>query len=216
MLNPEQIRAARALLDWSTSDLAVQAGLTVNGINKIERGHVDAHRDTLRKLQETFEKAGVEFIGSIGVQWARHVVRTLTGVVGLKQFFDEVREVARTTTEEIVICGFNENYFEEKLGSYSEYHRKEMSAMTNVVMKCLIKEEDYNLGASSYCQYRWQSKEHFSEVPFYTFGDRTAIIVPTGPDSPLILVIYNKAISNAWRRQFNLMWNASQQPKEKK
>ncbi len=54
MINAEQIRAARALLDWSTADLARQANLTVNGINKIERGHVQAHRETLETLHKNF------------------------------------------------------------------------------------------------------------------------------------------------------------------
>ena len=79
MINAEQIRAARALLDWSTADLAQHAGLTVNGINKIERGHVQAHRETLEKLTAIFEDAGIEFLPNSGlrkkdklVNWAQN------------------------------------------------------------------------------------------------------------------------------------------------
>ena len=217
MINAEQIRAARALLDWSTADLAKQAELTVNGINKIERGHVQAHRDTLEVLQKVFETAGVEFIGSIGVQWAQHHVRTYTGVEGLKTFFDDVRYTSQHSDEEIVICGFSEVYFENKLGEYLDYHRREMLSFKNVKMRCLIEESDFSVGASGYCYYRWLPKENFASVPFYVYGDKAAIIVTTGPEDPLILIIQNGTIAEAYRRQFAVMWAIARDvPPEKK
>lgn len=210
MINAEQIRAARALLDWSTSDLAKQTGLTVNGINKIERGHVQAHRETIEKLQDVFEAARIEFIGDIGVQWAQHHVRTLTGVNGLKAFFDDVRHVAQRSDQEIVICGVDEDYLEEKLGDFIEYQRKEMSSYSNLKMRCLVEEQDFSLGASSYCRYRWLAKGYFSNVPFYIYGDKMAIIVTSGPEDPLILLIHNRTIATAYRRQFEAMWSLGQ------
>src|ERR1700684_3532227 len=79
MINADQIRAARALLDWSTSDLAKQAGLTVNGINKIERGHVQAHRETMEKLQDIFETAGIEFLPNSGLKKQDKAVEIFEG-----------------------------------------------------------------------------------------------------------------------------------------
>ena len=46
----EQIRAARALLDWSQSDLADKAGLSQTGIARIENGTNQPNSSTLEKI----------------------------------------------------------------------------------------------------------------------------------------------------------------------
>jgi transcriptional regulator with XRE-family HTH domain len=209
MISAEQIRAARALLDWSTGDLAKHSDMTINGLNKIERGHVQPHTETIEKLRRVFEAAGIEFIGTIGVQWAQHQLRTLTGENGLKSFFDDVRYVVHHENPDVVICGFSETYFENKLGEYLDFHRREMISYGNVNMRCIVEENDFSLGASGYCYYRWQSKANFSAIPFYVYGDKTAIIVTTGPEDPLTLIIQNRTIAEAYRRQFEIMWAAA-------
>lgn len=120
--------------------------------------------------------------------------------------------MAKSTDEEICICGFAEDYFEQKLGEYLTYQRKEMASYGNIRMRCLIEEGDSNLGASDYCQYRWQAKEYYSNVSFYIYGDRTAIIETAGPEDPLILLIRNPTISQSYRRQFAAMWALGKQP----
>lgn len=207
MINGKQIRAARALLEWDAKTLATKTGLSLDTVFKIETGAVQARSSTEEKILCTFNDNGVEFLGNHGVQWIQHQVRTLTGIDGLKLFFDDVRHTAKTSGGDISICGFSEDYFEHKLGDYLDYHRKEMIPIKNYKMRCLIEEEDHNFGASDYCEYKWQRKENFSNVPFYIYGDKTAIIATTAPESPLILLINNRTIAQAYRRQFNAMWS---------
>jgi len=197
-------------------ELAVLVGIARPTLNKILNDEAVAKEDTMRRIRSALEQKGVEFIGTIGVQWAQHQVRTLSGIEGLKTFFNDVRYIAKHNPEEqIAICGFSEDYFEEKLGEYLDYHRKEMVNFGNVRMQCLIEENDCNVGASDYCQYKWQPKENFSNVPFYVYGDRTAIIVTSAPEDPLILLIQNRSISEAYRRQFASMWATAKEPKVK-
>src|SRR5277367_1098698 len=101
MINAEQIRAARALLDWSTADLAKQAGLTVNGINKIERGHVQAHRDTLEKLQRIFEAAEIEFLPGSGLRKKSQHVEVYEGTKRFSDFYDFLYEHLKTRGGEV-------------------------------------------------------------------------------------------------------------------
>jgi transcriptional regulator with XRE-family HTH domain len=155
MITGRQIRAARGLLGWDASELAAKAGLTRETVSKIENESVQAREETFNNIVHAFNDSGVEFIGSIGVQWVQHQSQTLVGLDGLKTFFDDVRYVTRSSGQEVVICGFDEDYFEEKLGEYLNYHRKEMAQQDGVKMRCLIEESDYNLGASDYCRYRW-------------------------------------------------------------
>lgn len=210
-VSASQIAAALALGRWTQDDLAAMTGMSRPSISNILNEQATARAETLNKIRRAFETRGIEFIGNIGVQWSQHQVRTLTGVEGLKTFFDDVRATVKSSKDEIVICGIEEEYLEEKLGSYLDHHREDMNSIDTIKMRCLIKEGDANVGASDYCQYRWQPKEHFAHVPFYVYGDKLAIIVTSGPENPLTLIIHNRTIAEAYRLQFEIVWNASHQ-----
>ncbi|MBP8234305.1 MAG: helix-turn-helix transcriptional regulator [Rhizorhabdus sp.] len=61
MLHPPQIRAARALLNWSQRELAAAAGISEITVKKIElRG--GGHSSTHDAIRQAFANAGVEFI----------------------------------------------------------------------------------------------------------------------------------------------------------
>jgi predicted transcriptional regulator len=61
MTTPAQIRAARALLDWTQADLAAKASISPTSINTIEREKGDPKRSTLNAIRRALEEAGVEF-----------------------------------------------------------------------------------------------------------------------------------------------------------
>jgi transcriptional regulator with XRE-family HTH domain len=62
MLTPEQLRAARALVDWSRDDLAKRSGVSPNTVWGFEQGHSDPKLSTLNKWQRALEAAGVLFL----------------------------------------------------------------------------------------------------------------------------------------------------------
>lgn len=62
-MSPAQCRAARALLDWSQSDLVERSGITQKTITDFERGVTTRpYRRTVEAIVTTFEAAGIEFI----------------------------------------------------------------------------------------------------------------------------------------------------------
>ena len=61
-MTPPQCRAARALLDWTQSDLVEHSGVTQKTITDFERGLTRPYQRTLTALIATFEAAGIEFI----------------------------------------------------------------------------------------------------------------------------------------------------------
>lgn len=79
MLQPSQIRAARALLGWHQAELARRARIGLATIQRLERapdGVLMAHVSTLVKLVGCFEAAGIMFLwadqsGGIGVRKAK-------------------------------------------------------------------------------------------------------------------------------------------------
>ena len=62
----EQIRAARALLGWPAARLAREARMSPTTLANCERGSgiPRAQTETLRRIRETLEAAGVEFLGN--------------------------------------------------------------------------------------------------------------------------------------------------------
>jgi transcriptional regulator with XRE-family HTH domain len=69
-----QVKAARALLDWSQAELASASGLSAPTIKRIEAksGDIGGRADTAARIVAALESAGVEFIsengGGVGVR----------------------------------------------------------------------------------------------------------------------------------------------------
>jgi DNA-binding XRE family transcriptional regulator len=69
-----QVKAARALLDWSQEQLATEADVSVPTIKRLEAddGPLGGRDETSNKIRLALEAAGVEFInengGGLGVR----------------------------------------------------------------------------------------------------------------------------------------------------
>ena len=76
LVDARQIKAARSFLRWRQDQLARETGLALSTIRRLERseGRIEANFDTVEKIRQALENAGIEFIGSpnLGVRfWAR-------------------------------------------------------------------------------------------------------------------------------------------------
>jgi transcriptional regulator with XRE-family HTH domain len=82
LVSIEQLRAARALLGWSQTELALRAGLSLPTVKRVERDFGPLVSEEARtKLQKAIEAAGIEFLeengGGAGVRFrkSRHSKR---------------------------------------------------------------------------------------------------------------------------------------------
>ena len=64
MITPVQVKAARALLNWSQEDLAGRSGVVRRTLMSFETGERLPHVSTLRKIRHALEEAGIEFVSS--------------------------------------------------------------------------------------------------------------------------------------------------------
>jgi transcriptional regulator with XRE-family HTH domain len=73
LVDARQIKAARSFLRWRQDQLARLTGLALSTIRRLERseGRIEANFDTVEKIRQTLENAGIEFIGSpnLGVRF---------------------------------------------------------------------------------------------------------------------------------------------------
>jgi transcriptional regulator with XRE-family HTH domain len=65
VISASQIRAARALLDWSGSDLAERCGISLKTLRRYEpqEGIPSGNTTVLVAIQKVFEREGIEFTG---------------------------------------------------------------------------------------------------------------------------------------------------------
>ena len=59
-----QIRAARAMLGWSQTDLAMKAGISRRTLTSIEVGVERVSPESIAALRSVLQEAGLEFTGS--------------------------------------------------------------------------------------------------------------------------------------------------------
>jgi transcriptional regulator with XRE-family HTH domain len=65
-----QIRAARALLNWSARELSERSGISQSSIHRAERAkaHPSMHEHSLAAIKAAVERYGVEFLEDSGVR----------------------------------------------------------------------------------------------------------------------------------------------------
>jgi transcriptional regulator with XRE-family HTH domain len=202
-----QMRGARGLLNWSQSELSKRTGISTTSIGNIEAGNTQARETTIRIIRQAFENAGIEFIGTEGMRKRTDFIKTFDGLEQFWSFYDDIHSTLRQSPGEVVVSNADEKIFLESLTDEQvQKHRTRMQAIDGVSYRILVSEGDDFLAASStYAKYRWMPEELFSSVPFYIYGTKLAII-RFSPE-PHVYVIQNKEITDAYRKQFDAIWN---------
>jgi transcriptional regulator with XRE-family HTH domain len=218
MITGRQIRAARGLLGWDAIDLAKKADLTRETVSKIENEAVQAHEKTLANIVRAFDENGVEFTENSGVRLKPQGLEVLNGKRGLQEFFNNVYEYMRVHGGKIVQIGINENQFVEIVGSeFAEEYKIRMGKVVeerkDITVLAILREGDTNFMYSNYNQYRWISNDVFAPVPFYIYGDTLAIMDFQTVPPPTIIVHKFPAITRAYRKQFDVFWEISREPR---
>lgn len=206
----KQIKAARALADIRQDELAELVGLTPQAIRKIEDDAVQPREGTMTDMVNVFTARGIEFIENQGVRFRPEGIQILTGREGLIALMEDIYDTCRRgIAGDIVLACAPEDDFVRILGDYDPIYIANMSSVPNLKMRTIIQESDMNHVSSAYTEYRWIPKELFQPVPFYAYADKLAIIVFNTNPSPRIFTIQSKTIADAYRRQFEGMWQQS-------
>lgn len=204
MITVRQIRAARALLDWSQGDLARRAGVSLRALSNIESGHAMPRADTQLYLQQALEKAGVDFLSGDGVRLRSEILEIYKyeGREALNFIFTDIF-VQLPQGGDVVGLSLDERAFMESAEDrINEFYKK--IEQQQIRERLLIRKGDRFLIADK-SHYRWMRRELFTEVPFIVYGD-TVLQILWKPSLRLI-VIRNELLANAYKKQFEIYWN---------
>jgi transcriptional regulator with XRE-family HTH domain len=106
MITPDQIRGARAMLGISQAALAAKAGLSVTGLNNIERGAADPKASTLGAIETALDMLGAEFPdGAVKLRSFRvgDRVKYRQGKAPSPQFWHAVGEIIEVESRPILM-----------------------------------------------------------------------------------------------------------------
>jgi len=133
------------------------------------------------------------------------------------------KEVVRTVYRDIInefqkqsgivlISGVNEKKFLEEDKIALLQHLKRLQEL-KCKEKILLSEGDTYFVKGAQTDYRWISKESFNPTPIYVYNNKLTIIIWGEPN--YALMVKNKNLADAYRKQFNLLWKISKKTRKK-
>ncbi len=199
-----------SLAGMNQDELATAAGIARPSLTKILNDEAVARDATLKSIRQALETRNIEFTSDQGVRFRPEGIEILNGRDGLIALMEDIYDSCRRgVAGEVILAGAPEDDFVKILGDYDAIYLANMSAVPGLKMRTLIQEGDMNFVSGAYTEYRWVPKEQFQPVPFYAYAEKLAIVAFQADPSPRILMIESKAISEAYRRQFESMWTLS-------
>ncbi len=206
MVTAQQIRAARALLNWSQKELSAKSGISLNAINNFEREIVAPRQDTLLALRRALEEEGLEFIGESGVNKARDQLRIEQHDNNfMKTLLEDIILAARSGIKTFWFHGIDQTEFPiENL--YKWWQLKEGS---DIDERVLLSYGNFNFPSRDPV-YRWVSREVLGEVPFVAYGSNLAILL--GNPATRLVIMRSRGIAKTFEDQFILHWSGAKVP----
>ncbi len=200
-----KVRAARALLDWGQRDLAERSGVSHMAITNLEQGKTEPQSETIEKIQNAFELAGV-VITLKGVEYKDVTVTTMDGDGWYLRLLDDVYYTLmdKTDAEYLTMCA------DDKVSTPEVNNRLKKIRNAGVRMRQLVQEGNtYLMGPVK--EYRYIPKEQFMNNVSLIYGDKVAVCTEQGTKA---IVFKDADLAATWRNIFNVLWNKLEEPKE--
>lgn len=206
MIDFRQIRAARALLDWSQADLARASDMATSSIKNIESENTSARKDTMAQIQDVFDLNGVEFLAGTGVRFKNEIVTVHDGKQATATLLDSIySHVQAASDREVCVIGLDEAFtMETDSAALLQNHRDRLSK-AGVAQRILICEGDTTIHNAPEW-YRWLPRQYFTRIaPIYIYGDRIA--VHCGSLRRRTIIIEARPMAQHMRMLFSLLWD---------
>lgn len=210
IITVEQIKAARALLNWNQQDLATAAQMSKPALANLERRTVTPRPRTLAAIERALMDAGIKFTENQGVRLRTEElkIQIWNGQDGLFRFWDDIytsmdeddlRYMSGARAPRFkAISGMEP--FEEML---ARFHKKGIKGYA-------ITRDDNTDFSDMTFNYRLVQEDYFMNIPSYIYGDKYAIIM-WEPEFRVV-VIQNEVVANSFKKQFMRLWDIAAEP----
>lgn len=207
-IQPDQIRAARAMLDWSQQDLADAAGVSKDTVKNYELSHNKPNTQTLSRIVSTLELAGIDFV-SEGVRKQKKEIQILEGKQGIKSLLDLVYQACREDEHlTIQVANADEALFVQWMAEHDAPHRERMEQLGPRQIQSIVRDDVLRTVAGEYSQYKTLDRNQFGKVIIYIFGKHTALI-EMSENNCKITLIENPLLGETMTRFFSVLWESA-------
>ncbi len=207
MISREQIKAGRAMLDWSQKDLAEHSGVSDATIKLIETARINSTPETRQTIQEALEKGGLEFLPQNGVRMRDDLLTVL-------EKRDEDDNVFLRLLDDIYYTmrrGYGEvlwSFVDDSISPPELLEKENLIRQTGCPMRSLVRYGDKNL-IYPIEEYRYLPKGFYINNPSVIYGDKFALFA--NEDSKAI-IINNATIADVKRIEFEIIWTYGERP----
>lgn len=207
LLSSSQCRAARALLNWSQSDLAKKADAHIQTISNFEKDAKIPSKKTLENIIRAFERAGIECTEDGGVRPQQPKVIVYRGKEGFADFRSDLINTVLSGVHAVCVSNVNEKQFEKwGRGEVNNHYYETMEKQKGLSFRILVQGPDYYIADHlKYPTYKWLPKELFGDITQYIYGEKTALISFRENDF-MAYIIADLRISNFYRKEFDRLW----------
>lgn len=203
MISIRQMKAARALLGWTQTQLAKASGLHLNAVSKIEGEQVLPRQDTLSRIQSCFEAKGVKFRGQRGLELVEETfeLARFEGQEAFRKLVDDITISVVGPGEEVLNCLTSEFLFEHsgpvQTRRYFDHLKK-----TKTTERYLTDITQTRFRSAKKI-YRGLPAAVLGTISFVLYANRVAFINWKNFE---MLVIKNNSLAATYKAQFEFMW----------
>lgn len=199
-----QIRAARAMLDWSQKQLADHAGISEVSIRNLENEKNIPTRTTVDKILNAFSLAGLVFIDN-GIVLKKETVTTIEGEDWYPRLLDDVYNTLIDSNGEVLFfCA------DDRASPPEVNNRIRKIRNAGIRMRQLVEDGNtYLMGPLN--EYRYMPKDRYTNYVSLVYGEKVAIC--TGHNSKA-LVFKDPMLSTMLTNVFDALWDNFKEPEK--
>ena len=208
MISPEQIKAARAMLDWSQEALAQASGLSPATIHNLEKGHISPR--SAREVRRTFESKGFEFFENNGLGLNPDEIKVYKGTGSPDRFYEDMLATAKENGGEIAAIYKSQEILLRSLGVANAANPERLERLGKMAaVKCLFSEAHNTSLQVPEFQFRALPKYQIGHSSFFVCGNKYAIVLTKeGKDFTYIVMKSVDMAQSGWR-EFLPLWNSA-------
>lgn len=206
MIDCRQIRAARALLNWSQVDLARAAGMATSSVKNIEGGAASPRAETIDQILAALETNGVDFTPGSGVRLKSDIVCVHDGKDAIAALLSSIwKHAPSSEARDVCVIGVDEAFASETDGEVLIRQHYDRLVGAGVRQRILVREGDTRFVAPADC-YRWLPQVYFSRVaPIFIYGDHVAFL--SGTLRRRVVIVQLRPLAQHLGRLFSLLWD---------
>ncbi len=211
-LSPAQLRAARALLNWSRLDLSKLSGISEPSIHRYETGITSPASRIRNKLFEVFDAHGVEFSPRNGVCFKSSEVEIFQGKDRFDDFYDFLYDHLNQFGGDVCVVIYDQMLLIQARKEPTTHNKRMKKLFDQGKISFRILTTISNFNTHGYAQIRWLPDMQPTPTSFYAFGNCLALISLLDQDSPYVVVVRSRPLADGYRVAFETSWQSGKKP----